>query len=342
MKKVALIIPTLCRYEHFVNCVESLKKNTYACEFDLYIALDYPSKDTHWDGYNKIAAYLSANNFDCFNKKNVVKRTHNYGAYKNEVNMLEDYIFPYYDMWCRTDDDVVFSENYLEYMYKNLEKYEKDENIMAVSGYSYPCNYVVSDGASVFFQNYHVPMWGTGFWKKKFLEMRSRIVDDICIHRNFDYYIRDKSYKNLIDARYIDFVDAGLSWQSDKLVYLMSDVAITIYCGLHNKCVAYPVISKAKNNGFDGSGMTCQILKEDTEIYRINVQKIDDKKTYKIVEDEMESNENYQIINTFDSRSKVSLYKSKLKLLLYFLLGKKRYRRLWMKCNPQSEQLIGE
>ena len=58
MKYAPVIIPTLCRYEHFVRCVESLKKNTWAKYTDIYIGLDYPKKDSHREGYLKIKEYL--------------------------------------------------------------------------------------------------------------------------------------------------------------------------------------------------------------------------------------------------------------------------------------------
>ena len=38
-------IPTLCRDRHFILGVESLKKNGWAKYTDVYIGLDYPSKE---------------------------------------------------------------------------------------------------------------------------------------------------------------------------------------------------------------------------------------------------------------------------------------------------------
>ena len=49
-----VLIPTLCRDEHFIRCIESLKRNAWAKYTDIYIALDFPCKESHWDGYNKI------------------------------------------------------------------------------------------------------------------------------------------------------------------------------------------------------------------------------------------------------------------------------------------------
>ena len=49
-----VLIPTLCRYDHFIRCLESLKKNTWAKYTEVYIAVDYPAKESHWDGYKRI------------------------------------------------------------------------------------------------------------------------------------------------------------------------------------------------------------------------------------------------------------------------------------------------
>ena len=47
-----VIIPTLCRFEHFNRCIESLSKCTWAEYTEVYIGLDYPAKESHWGGYN--------------------------------------------------------------------------------------------------------------------------------------------------------------------------------------------------------------------------------------------------------------------------------------------------
>lgn len=43
-----VIIPTLNRFEHFKNCVESLANCTYAPETELIIGLDFPPAENTW------------------------------------------------------------------------------------------------------------------------------------------------------------------------------------------------------------------------------------------------------------------------------------------------------
>lgn len=53
-----VIIPTLCRYEKFRNCMETLSQCTGADKTTVYIGLDYPLNQSHVAGYQWIKKYL--------------------------------------------------------------------------------------------------------------------------------------------------------------------------------------------------------------------------------------------------------------------------------------------
>ena len=86
---------------------------------DVYVALDYPSKETHWEGYNKIREYLKGE-FPEFASFNVIARETNYGSARNMRELRND-ILKKYDRFIRTDDDCEFSPNFIEYMDKALD-----------------------------------------------------------------------------------------------------------------------------------------------------------------------------------------------------------------------------
>ena len=88
LKYAPVIIPTLCRYEHFVRCIESLRGNTWAKYTDVYIGLDYPAKEAHWNGYLKIKEYLQGE-FPEFHSFNVIEHTKNVGAGENSKSLLD-------------------------------------------------------------------------------------------------------------------------------------------------------------------------------------------------------------------------------------------------------------
>ena len=52
---------TLNRYEHLRCCIDSLKKNKYAIDTEVYISLDFPPSEGYQEGYDKVRAYLHQN-----------------------------------------------------------------------------------------------------------------------------------------------------------------------------------------------------------------------------------------------------------------------------------------
>ena len=77
MKCVPIIIPTLCRYEHFKDCVESLKCCPEASQTELFVGLDYPAKEEHVPGWEKIGRYLDT--LSGFRQIHVFRHTTNLG-----------------------------------------------------------------------------------------------------------------------------------------------------------------------------------------------------------------------------------------------------------------------
>ena len=124
---------TLCRDRHFILGVESLKKNGWAKYTDVYIGLDYPAKETHWNGYRKICDYLENGDFSIFASFNIIKRTSNIGSLAN-IDTTRDLLMEQYDRWIMAEDDIEFAPVFLEYMNKCLDYYEDDPDPSAPHG----------------------------------------------------------------------------------------------------------------------------------------------------------------------------------------------------------------
>lgn len=337
IKCAPVLIPTLNRYEHFVRCIESLKKNSWAKYTDVYIGLDYPSKETHWEGYNKILEYLKRD-FSEFNKFYVFKRSKNYGAFKN-MKALRNYIFNSYETFIRTDDDAEFSPNFLEYMNKCLSHYEHHEKVLGVTGYSYPVNWEVDEDSNVFEVNYIFPMWGTGFWKDKYLNLEKEITSGY-IKSKFKQNGSNKDMFLFTDARYIDYVNGSLSWNDLNLVDIVTDISLGIYISLTNNVVITPVISKVRNHGFDGTGIYSQKIDKNNSSnltasnYNYSSQIIDERDGFTI-QPSLNNNmgKNRYLLNKFDKRSQSAVMKAKLKRVIFKLIGENYYREIWFRKN---------
>ena len=326
IKYAPVIIPTLCRAEHFIRCIESLRKNTWAEYTDVYIALDYPAKDSHWDGYNKICEYLQ-NEFTEFNEFHVVKRPCNYGAGKN-IKELKEIVLEKYDRYIRTDDDVEFAPNFLEYMDKCLSYFEDDENVIAVTGYSYPVDWEVSEGSTVFKENFIVPMWGTGFWKDK-IKIIENQIKNACLVQDFNSINKSGAINRMTKACYVDYINMSLRNNADNgLMCRMTDVSMRAFTSIYDKYVVAPVLSKVRNWGFDGSGMYCGKIDSCDGNYAYNysykTQRIDTSRDFDFILDEKNANdENRKRLDGFDVRSRSRMFKAKLQHYLYCLLGKR-------------------
>lgn len=281
-----VIIPTLNRYEHFRGCIESLEVCTGAEHTDVYVALDYPPSDKYVEGWKKIDAYLKEREQNNrFKSLTVYRRKENYffsgkGNGKTAINDLPKTI----DRYIFSEDDNIFSPNFLEYVNDGLEKYEDDPNCLAVCGYNY--KEVKLDGYDKnCYLSREYSAWGVGFWRSKKAEL--------------DKY---KTY---------EFAESIMSsWQNIWTIYkkeprllntillnldsgrIFVDTMIVSYQYLNNKYSLFPKISKVRNIGFDGTGTS--IFEVDDSF---NKQKIDsdahfvcdivDEKSLKIAEPEV-------------------------------------------------------
>ncbi|WP_367270785.1 hypothetical protein [uncultured Eubacterium sp.] len=300
-----------------MRCIESLRKNSWARYTDVYIALDYPTKEEHTEGYEKILDYLKGE-FKEFSKFIVIRRPYNYGAAKNMVDLRTD-ILKKYDRFIRTDDDCEFSPNFIEYMDICLEKYKDDPNVLGVTGYSYPVQWKVSEGCNAFRNRAIFPMWGTGFWKDKFLEMQNQIHGG-CIKSAF---VNGKIKRcKMTDARYIDVMNNVL--KKDNLLYDFCDVACGCFIQINNKYVITPVKSLVRNYGFDGSGIYCQntinlkVRKKNASEYDYRKQEISENSNFELKIDSQDYyKENRVILNAFDKREKSIILKAIIKSKIY-------------------------
>ena len=299
-----IYIPTLCRSEHFQKCIESLKANTWAKYTDVYIALDYPPSGKYRDGYEKICNYLESREFDCFKSFNVVKREKNYGAALNSAEM-RNAIIEKYDRWIYAEDDIIFSPIFLEYMDKALEKYEDDESVIGINGYSYPLAYKVNvTGANVFKQKFTFSMWGAGFWKDKYIKISEKLRNGY-MYDCFDDVRKNEKLSQLIIGRYYDYMFHALT-NSSRYFNAASDMALGVYMSFEDVYAITPIVSKTKNIGFDGSGICCQEITEIdnktslTYDYRSQIIDAGDGKAVQLIQDdEVLLNENKALLNSF-------------------------------------------
>ncbi len=255
-----VVIPTLCRYEHLKRCVDSLRKCEGSEYTDLYIGLDYPSKESHWSGYKKICEYL--NTIDGFSKVVVIKRETNYGPEQN-LKDLRKLVNSLYDRCIVSEDDNEFSPNFLDYMNWGLIQFQSHPEIIRICGtkmtWGVDFQRIMRGYPFNIFPAKDFNASGYGLWFDK------------------DYVI-PYTKESILKSWRLSFlaIQKGYCSAISRMLYQLHkesqlpDVCIRLYCAFHNKYCIFPSVSKVKNWGYDGTGVN-----SDNNKHLIDIQELD-------------------------------------------------------------------
>lgn len=254
MTYAPVVIPTLNRYEHLKQCLESLSRCTWADKTEVYVALDYPPQDK-WDkyapGWEKNRDWLRSVGNMGFKKLHLIERTENYGTWlpgdKGNGKELVKFISKSYDRYIITEDDNVFSPNFIEYMDKGLELFKDDENVYSILGFRWYFPIKTDENTFMRITADYTP-WGVGYWINKrfnggYLWFKEKLT--------FSNVIRlYRKYGAGVVGSVFEFARSA---HKDEI---MIDRHIRAYLMLTNKHAIVPTVSLVKNIGLDGSGCT--------------------------------------------------------------------------------------
>lgn len=281
-----VIIPTLNRIDHLKELINSLQENNYAKYTELYVSLDYPPSEVYADGYKKVKEYLQ-NGITGFKNVNIYFQEQNLGPFANSF-FLENEVGKKYDRYIFTEDDNIFSPNFLEYMDQCLEKYEDDDAVIAISGY-------VADGDWELPENILIKnsvlycAWGLGRWIKKEKKYREEInfkylADILLDFRRAVHLFKANDYFFRVCVDCVVKKEGAMIIKGGDMVPI--DQVMTIYLLDSNKYIINPSVSKVKNCGDDGSGIHCgnsnrgrlQVIDESHTFSIANMHEIDDRR----------------------------------------------------------------
>lgn len=235
-----VLIPTLNRYVHFKNCVESLATCKFADQTDLYIALDYPLNESHWEGYEKISGYLDE--IKGFKSVNIFRREENFGVRKN-LNAARNEIFKIHEKIIMTEDDNVFAPDFLSFINEGLEVYKDRKDIFSINGYQYPLKMPRNYYKDIYIsQGFNA--WGYGIWKDRWEKVNWDIT-------NLKLFIQDKEQLRVLNNKnHVSSLKKII-----RTGQITGDVFIGYHLFVNNMYSVFPSITRVKNNGFDGSGI---------------------------------------------------------------------------------------
>lgn len=242
-----VVITTLCRYEHFKRCIESLSRCIGAEYTEVYIGLDYPAKEAHWEGYKKIKEYLGTCGNLSFKKLIVIRREKNYGVGTNgNYASLRNMVFNIYDRLISSEDDNEFSPYFLDFVNKALQYYWDDMEISSVCGYTHIQLYGIANQGVLY--SHFVTAWGIGLWKHK----ESTFDEKFHVVENY-YKYRIKRFRIWLFSPILYRMMCNMVLKNAR----WGDVMRSVNNVADKRYQIRPYMSMVRNHGFDASGEHC-------------------------------------------------------------------------------------
>lgn len=233
------------RLEPLKRCVASLLENDEAAETDLIVYVDgaRPNKEGEAEKVAAVREYIKSitgfksqtYHFSEVNKKlgpsiiaGVTKVINQYGR----AIVIED--------------DLIASRNMLAYMNQGLDRYEQDQKVWSVSGFS--CTVKMPKGYKE--DAYFCPRstsWGWATWKDRWMKCDWELKDWCAVVRNREAFNRwgGSDCFGMLNGWHDG---RNQSWAIRFCYNQFVNDALSLF----------PMVSKIDNEGFDGSGTNCK------------------------------------------------------------------------------------
>jgi len=144
---------------HTQRTIESLQKNEFAIESDLFIYSDGPKNEAARDQVMAVRKYISG--VSGFKSVTVCDRNENLGLARSIITGVTE-ITNKFGRVIVMEDDLISSPYFLRFMNEGLEFYENEERVISVHGYIYP---VAAKLPETFFLK-GADCWGWATWKR--------------------------------------------------------------------------------------------------------------------------------------------------------------------------------
>lgn len=243
-----VFIPTLNRSDHFIKLIESLERCTWAEFTEVFVSLDYPPSEKYEEGHRIIDLYLlEKEKKNGFKQLYVFRQSHNLGI-KGNFTFLDHYRQKY-DRFIISEDDNIFSPNFLVFMNKGLEKYKNDSSVYSINGYTLPYDFRFGDNTFFKFNNDFCG-WGCGLWSSKWDSVKKEI-DSSGFRKTWSFKKTIKVYHRGF-AHLRSYFLFCLSRHPET--FSRNDTALSVYMIINNLCVICPSLSTVRNEGWDNTG----------------------------------------------------------------------------------------
>jgi hypothetical protein len=239
-----VVLFVYARPEHTKQTIEALAQNVLAKDTEVFIYSDAAKKDDTVDKVRMVREYIETlSQRQWFKSVNITKSETNKGLANSIISGVSEIIDQYRKVIV-LEDDLVSSKDFLQYMNDALNFYENVEKIWSISGYTFNIDFP-KDYKSEVYLSYRGCSWGWATWKDRWKKVDWEVSDydqfkiDKKARKKFNRGGRDLA--NMLDMQMEGKIDSwAIRWCYAQ--YKMGMLTV------------YPVTSRIKNIGLDGSG----------------------------------------------------------------------------------------
>lgn len=229
-----------------IKCtIESMLMNSEAADSDLFIFVDGPRKHIADDIEKVDSVQDYVKTITGFKMVEYTFSTNNKGLGTSVIAGVTQ-IIRKYGKAIIVEDDLYCSKNFLAYMNQGLKLYESNKDVFSICGYTnkvkYPQGYIYDAYACV-----RSSSWGWGTWLDRWETVDWELKDwNKCKReaKNFNRWGGSDCFGMLND------------WHKGKNQSWAIRFCFNQY--LQKKVSIFPMISKIRNDGFDGLGTNCK------------------------------------------------------------------------------------
>jgi hypothetical protein len=232
------------RPEHTKKTIESLSKNYLAKETEVFIYSDGPKDEKSEKEVKLVREYIDLLPEKRFFKSiKIIKSETNKGLANSIISGVSE-IIEKYGKVIVLEDDLVSSKDFLQFMNAALEYYKDNSKIWSISGYNLPIK-IPKDYEYDVYLSYRASSWGWATWKNRWEKVDWEVSD-------YDDFKKNKLLRNKLNRGGRD-----LSFMLDLQMQGKIDSWAIRWCFAQSKLdmlTVYPVISRIRNIGLDGTG----------------------------------------------------------------------------------------
>lgn len=245
MQYAPIIIFAFNRLESLKNTICSLLENKESEASDLFIFVDGARSDRigEVEIVNQVQNYIKS--IQGFQSIHYEFAKQNKGLGPSIIYGVTN-VINQYGKAIVLEDDLILSNNFLAFLNEGLNRFESNEKVFSICGYSNQVKKPSDYNADSYFCT-RSSSWGWGTWANRWNSVDWELKDWEKIEKlkkDFNRWGGSDCFKMLNDWH----LGKNKSWA----------IRFSFAQFIQNKLSLFPIISKVSNNGFDGTGTNCK------------------------------------------------------------------------------------